>query len=149
MYMYLCIHLFTHINLRNHLSCIYLFICVRYIYLRIRVLCSDDSFIYLLFIYLSCLFIYVCVTYNNVRFIYVFIYNARFIYLSTYMWFITQFYQCYLLTYVYVIYVTMTVSYIYLLFIYNARLIYLFTYAWFINNNASFVCLYRKGLFIL
>jgi len=42
----------------------------------------------------------------------------------------------------------MRVSCSYLPFICNIGLIYLFTYKWFINNNTSFICLYRPGLFI-
>jgi hypothetical protein len=129
-YIYIFIYLRTLIYATISVVFIHLFIFVRCIYLRILVLCSKNNFIYLLFINIvRCIYLRMCDLCNNVSFIYLFIMPGLFIY-------------------VYVNYVMMTVSCIYLLFICNARLIYLFTYTWFINNNASFICLYVPGLFI-
>jgi len=59
---YIYIHLFTHINLGNQLSCIYLFVSGVFIYVYVFYVVKTVLFIYYLLI-LSCLFIYVCVIY--------------------------------------------------------------------------------------
>jgi hypothetical protein len=59
-----------HINLRNNLSRIHCFMCVGFIYFRIRVLCND-CFIYLLFNYIVMFIdLHMCDLSNNVSFIY-------------------------------------------------------------------------------
>jgi hypothetical protein len=125
MYIYLCIHLFTHINVRNNLSCIYSFVSGIFIYVYVFYVVTTVSFTYYLFI-LSCLFMYLrrCDLCNDVSFIYLFITPCLFIY--AYVIYSTI--QPILFIYLYVIYVTMTVSCIYLLFHYNARLINFFIY---------------------